>query len=168
MWVRGALLVLSVVMSSPASAQNLTTPESGTRVRVVIAPDSLGAARLVQRSGLFLLRTSSAIVLERDSQKLDTIPASHVRRIDVHTGTRSSGENFLRSTTFGTLIGGALGLLVGAAAHDSYSCSDGGFCMSAGAGALAGGVVGAGVGAAIGMIYGPTEQWQRGEMLPGN
>ena len=162
--VQSALLVLSVVISVPASAQNLTTPEFGTRVRVVFAPDSLNA-RLHETSGLFVLRTNSGIVLDRGSQGLDTIQASLIRRIDRQTGTRSAGTNFLRSTMFGTLIGGGLGLLGGAAAHDSYSCSDGGFCISAGGGALAGGVVGAVLGAIIGLIYGPTEQWQRGEML---
>ena len=167
MSVRSALLVVSVVISAPASAQNLTTPDSGTRVRVVIAPDTSNA-RPEETSGLFVLRTTSAIVLDPASQGLDTIPVSRVRRIDLQIGTRSAGVNFLRSTMFGTLIGGGLGLLVGAMAHDSYSCSDGGFCISAGGGALAGGVVGAGVGAIIGLIYGPTEQWQRGEMLPGN
>jgi hypothetical protein len=162
--VPSVLLVLSVVISIPASAQDLTTPEFGTRVRIVIAPDS-SSSRPDETRGLFVLRTDSALVLDRGSRGLDTIQASLIRRIDWQTGTRSAGTNFLRSTMFGTLIGGGLGLLGGAAAHDSYSCSDGGFCISAGGGALAGGVVGAGVGAIIGLIYGPTEQWQRGEML---
>lgn len=162
-----ALLLFSVVTAVPVSAQNLTMPELATRVRVVVAPDSLNAP-LHQTSGLLVLRTNSAIVLDRGSQRLDTIGTSRIRRIDLQTGTRSAGANFLRSTMFGTLIGGGLGLLVGAAAHDGYSCSDGGFCISAGGGALAGGMVGAGVGSIIGLMYGSSEQWRRGEMLRGN
>jgi hypothetical protein len=164
--VRSALLVLSVVVSVPASAQNLTTPEAGTRIRVVIAPDSPNAGRY-DTKGLFVVRTDSAIVLDRGTDGLDTIPASLVRRIDLQTSTRSAGTNFLRGTIFGATIGGGLGLLLGAAAHDSYSCSDGGFCVTAAGGALMGGMLGTAVGSLIGLMYGPSEQWQLGETLSG-
>src|SRR5215216_2268840 len=140
--VRSALLAFSVAISVPAAAQTLTTPEAGTRIRVVIAPDSLRDGE-DDTKGLFVLRTDSALILDRGGHALDTIPTSLIRRVDLQTGTRSAGDNFLRGTMFGAAIGGGAGLLLGAAAHDSYSCSDGGFCMSAGAGALGGGVVGA-------------------------
>ena len=168
MFVRSALLILSLVISVPASAsgQNLTTPEPGTRVRVVIAPDSANA-RQYDTKGLFVVRTDSAIVLDRGPHGLDTIPASQVRRIDLQTGTRSAGANFLRGALFGTAIGGGLGLVLGAAAHDSYSCSDGGFCVTAGETAVGGGMLGAAVGSLIGLMYGTSEQWQRGERLSG-
>ena len=166
MFVRSALLILSVVISVPASAQNLTTPEPGTRVRVLIAPDS-AKARQYDAKGLFVVRTDSAIVLDRGPDGLDTIPASHVRRIDLQTGTRSAGTNFLRGTIFGATIGGGLGLLLGAAAHSSYSCSDGGFCVSPASSALGGGMLGAAVGSLIGLMYGSSEQWQLGETLSG-
>jgi hypothetical protein len=166
MFLRLAMLVLSVVLSVPASAQNLTTPEAGTRIRVVIAPDS-NKADQYDTSGLFVLRTDSAIVLDRGRDGLDSIPASRVRRIDLQTSTRSAGTNFLRGMIFGATIGGGLGLLLGAAAHDSYSCSDGGFCMTAAGGGLLGGMLGTAVGSLIGLMYGPSEQWQLGETLSG-
>jgi hypothetical protein len=166
MFIRSALLILSVVISVPASAQNLTTPEPGTRVRVVIAPDSANA-RQYDTKGLFVVRTDSAIVLDRGLDGLDTIPDSRVRRIDLQTGTRSAGANFLRGALLGTAIGGGLGLVLGAAAHDGYSCSDGGFCVTAGEAAVGGGMLGAAVGSLIGLMYGTSEQWQLGETLSG-
>ena len=166
MFVRLALLVLSVVTAVPASAQNLTTPEPGRRVRVLIAPDSAHAGQY-DAKGLYVLRTDSAIVLDRGPDGLDTIPTARIRRIDQQTGSRSAGANFVRGTLFGTAIGGGLGLLLGAAAHSSYSCSDGGFCVTPEGGTLLGGVLGAAVGSLIGLMYGPSEQWQRGEKLSG-
>jgi len=59
------------------------------------------------------------------------------------------------------------GLLLGAAAHDGYSCSDGGFCMTAAGGGLLGGMLGTAVGSIIGLMYGPSEHWQLGETLSG-
>jgi hypothetical protein len=162
MVVRWVLLVLSVVISVPVSAQSLRTPEPGARVRVLITPDSPRTARY-DAKGLFVIRTDSAIVLDRGRDGLDTIPASRVRRIDLQIGTRSAGVNFLRGTMFGALIGGGVGLVLGAAAHDSYSCSDGGLCITAGEGALGGGMLGVAVGSLIGLLYGSSEQWQRGE-----
>jgi len=166
MFLRSAILVLSVVLSVPASAQNLTTPEAGTRIRVVIASDSNQAGQYDSR-GLFVLRTDSAIVLDRGRYGRDTIPASRIRRIDRQTTTRSAGTNFLRGMTFGAAIGGGLGLVLGAAAHDGYSCSDGGFCMTAAGGGLLGGMLGTAVGSIIGLMYGPSEHWQLGETLSG-
>jgi hypothetical protein len=166
MIVRSAFLLLSVVISVPASAQNLTTPEPGTRVRVVITPDAPNTSQY-DRKGVFIVRSDSAIVLDRGPDGLDTIPASRVRRIDLHTSTRSAGTNFLRGTIFGTAIGGGLGLILGAMAHDSYSCSDGGFCVTMAGGMLLGGVLGTGVGSLVGLMYGPSEQWQLGETRTG-
>ena len=166
MFLRLAVLVLSAVVAVPASAQDLTTPEAGTRIRVIIAPDSNKAGQSDTR-GLFVLRTDSAIVLDRGATGLDTIPASRIRRIDVQTSTRSAGTNFLRSTIFGATIGGGLGLLLGAAAHSSYSCSDGGFCMTAAGGGLVGGMLGTAAGALIGLMYGPSEKWRLGETMGG-
>ena len=168
MLVRSALLILYVVLSvsASASAQNLTTPEPGTRIRVVISPDS-GNARQYETEGLFVLRTDSDIILDRGSEGLDTIPASHVRRIDLGITTRSAGANLLRGTILGASIGGGLGLLLGTAAHSSYSCSDGGFCITAADGVLGGGMLGAVVGSLIGLMSGPSEQWQLGETVSG-
>lgn len=133
---------------------------------MIIAPDSNEAGEYDTR-GLFVLRTDSTIVLDRGPDGLDTIPASRVRRIDLHTSTRSAGTNFLRGMMFGATMGGGLGLLLGAAAHSSYSCSDGGFCMTPVGGGLLGGIAGTAVGSLIGLIYGPSEQWQLGETLSG-
>jgi hypothetical protein len=164
MFVRSAILVLSVFVSLPASAQNLTTPEAGTRIRVVFAPDSHTAGQY-DTKGLFVDRTDSAIVLDRGPDGLDTIPASRIRRIDVQTSTRSAGENIARGMMFGAAIGGGLGFLLAAAEH---SCSDGpGFCVSTGEGAVGGGMLGAAVGSLIGLISGPSERWQLGETLSG-
>ena len=168
MLVRSTLLIFSVAMSvsASASAQTLTAPEPGARIRVVIAPDSQNS-RQYDTKGLLVLRTDSAIVLDRGPDGLDTIPASRIRRLDVQTSTRSAGTNFLRGTLFGAGIGAGLGLLLGAAGHDSYSCSDGGFCMTAEGGVLLGGMAGTAVGALVGLMYGPSEQWQRGATSSG-
>ena len=106
-------------------------------------------------------------MLDRGRDGLDTIPVARVRRIDLQTGTRSAGTNFLRSTIFGTAIGGGLGLFLGAAAHSSYSCSDGGFCVTAKGGALLGGGLGGAFGSLVGLMYGPSEQWKLGETVGG-
>ena len=166
MFLRLAILILSAGAAVPASAQNFTTPEAGTRIRVIIAPDSNRAGQY-DTKGLFVLRTDSTIVLDRGPAGLDTIPASRIRRIDVQTSTRSAGTNLLRSTIFGAAIGGGVGLLLGAAAHSSYSCSDGGFCMTAAGGGLVGGVLGSAAGALVGLIYGPSEKWRLGETISG-
>ena len=169
MFVRSALLILSVVMSVPtsASAQTLTAAQPGARIRVVIAPDS-DNARQYDTKGLLVLRTDSTIVLDRGPNGLDTIPASRIRRIDRQTSTRSAGANFLRGTIFGTAIGGGLGLLIGAAGHDSYSCSDGGFCMTPAGGVLMGGMAGTAVGALVGLCMVPQNSGSAGQRPAGS
>ena len=63
---------------------------------------------------------------------------------------RSLGASVAHGALIGAAIGAGAGLLVGAALHDGYSCSDGGFCVTA----VGGAIIGAGAGAIVGSIVG--------------
>lgn len=163
MSIRSALLALSVFAAAPAGAQSPAAPELGTRLRVQLTPDSPDASE-GPAIGTLVARSESVILLDRGGRRgIDTIPQSQVRRIDIATGRRSLGANVLRGTWIGGAILGGAGLIAGAALHNGYECYDGGFCVSAGGGALVGGVLGMATGALLGLMSGSTTQWQRGQ-----
>lgn len=157
----GSLAVAAMTLLPVPSHAQAAAP--GTRVRVVMAPEAKGRASDPAIGRLVALDDES-LVLDR-GDGLDTIPMARVRRVDVRA-KQSIGASVLHGTWLGAVIGGGAGLIAGAAFHDGYSCSDGGFCVSAGAGAVTGGVLGAAVGSIVGLISGTGEHWQRGATRP--
>lgn len=161
MRTRSVCLALLAVGSGSAAAQTVS-PEPGARIRVLFTPDP-SVASSAEAIGMLVVRTDSSLVVDRGRRVVDTISQSRIRRIDVAIGHRSLGGNVLRGSWIGGAIVGGVGLIVGAALHDGYSCYDGGFCVSAGDGAVIGGVLGMAGGAVIGLMSGSTTRWQHGQ-----
>ena len=157
--IPSALLAVAAMTLLPR-VSHAQTATPGSWVRVVVAPDS-GTAAGRPAVGRLLALDDAMLVLDR-ADRIDSIPLARIRRVDVRT-TRSVGANVLHGAGIGALIGGAAGLLAGAALHDGYSCYDGGFCVDAGAGAVTGGLVGALVGSVAGLMSGSGEHWRRGQ-----
>jgi len=161
--IPSAFIAVAAMMLLP-SLSYAQTAAPGSWVRVVVTADS-GKAPVRPAVGRLLALDDGVLVLDRGAG-IDSIPRARITRLDVRT-TRSVGGNVLHGAGMGALIGGAAGLIAGAALHDEYSCYDGGFCVSAGAGALSGAVVGAVLGSVVGLMSGTGEHWQRGRTSAG-
>ncbi len=161
MRTRSVFLALLVIGSGPAAAQAVS-PAPGARIRILFTPDSPHASP-AQTIGTLVAHTDSSLVVDRGRRGVDTIPQSRIRRIDIAVGHRSLGGNVLRGTWIGGAIVGGVGLIAGAALHNGYECSDGGFCVSAVDGLVVGGVLGMAGGALVGLMSGSTTRWRHGQ-----
>ena len=117
-----ACLALALVVPRPVAAQSLDSLGAGARVRV---------ARHTERSmivGTVVRADSLSLVIRPDrGPSTMTMSRSELRRVDISTGQRPTGEAFARGAKTGALIGVGLGLVMtGLAIQADRECED---CM---------------------------------------
>jgi hypothetical protein len=143
----GLLVVLLVVTAAAGAAAQSELLQAGQRIRVTSPEFELDdvEATIVRVYG-------DTVVLRSTGSRVDstvtTIPLSRLTKLEVRVGQRSNIDKGIRT---GVLVGGGVGLLVGAASaasDNSYVCSGAG-CVLQGTvgGALWGLLIGAAVGA---------------------
>ena len=143
-------LVLSLCSASLHGADkpeaawgNLNQLRGGQKIRVV-------QKSLKFQEGEFLRFSETAISFRVKNDDL-SVPRDEVLRITLRAGHRR-----LRGALLGMLVGGGVGLVVGAFQDRKYDCSDpsSDYCYHK----MAGGVIGLGIGAAAGAAVPPRYQ----------
>ncbi len=152
-----AVLVLALVVAAPIGAQSLDSLPLGARVRIArYTPPRMLVGTFIRADSL------SLVIMPDRGPSTMTMSRSELRRVDIGSGQRPTGEAFGRGATRGALIGVGVGLVAtGLAIRADLDCRD---CMIpitlfvvpasvvfAGATTLVGGVIG---------VAG-REQWRR-------
>ena len=142
--VIGAILPLHLCAAerSDSSWENLRQLRAGQQIQVV-------EMSFKSQDGRFLLLSEAALSFRVKDREI-SIPRKEVLRVSLRGGHRR-----LRNVLLGMLVGGGIGLAVGAAHDRKYDCNDpsSDYCYHK----FAGGVIGLGIGAAGGAVL-PTGQ----------
>jgi len=158
--VVAATLAVAALASKPVHPQAISPAAIGERVRIT-TPTQRGPDRVLGQ--VVAARADSLVVQTPGVATPRAVAIGEISTLEVSQGMHGNGG---RGMAYGSLIGVAVGGLLGAATYTKPDCNGAFLCPSpesSGIDVVAGGLLGGLVGLGVGGLWGaahPSERWQ--------